>query len=635
VRILTDERIPEIISFVTSDIVQKRRHPNENATIIEVEGAPARRIPKALLLGTAGITQHGDPFYTIAHLSIFTEQDIVMVPKPECHNDLTLNDLFLEIIENNKTSAILYIVILLSLPLRDVLMPRLIGSLYDSIKNGKAIEYILGGILAIIVILQIIGVVSDYIDVKIHPSIYKIVREKMMAHLFKVKEENYSDVDIGNIIAKIVKLPSVLHNHIDNIRLRIIPSVITLIFILGYMFYLDYSLAIPLLVVLCIFIATIVYSDTNCSPIALKRDETFALIMSNTDDVLRNMITVLSFDNVDKEFERLDKVQGDYAAHTENTMYCSLLTKYINIPCILAFIVFSCYYSYYKVKSKAITSGTFISIVIISFMIMNILLSFLDAWQHILMRKGIIENSLSVFEECKVKREPYTKPATNTKGISFQDIEFSYITNDTNRPVLKEFNLDINLYEKTLIVGEIGSGKSTIISLLLKYQTPQKGEIFLKGVPYSTIPSATVRKNICYIPQSPILLNRTVYDNIVYGISPAPSKETVAKLITDMRLGRFLNGLPKGLDTPVGIHGSKLSGGQRQITWVLKAILTNPEIIIMDEPTSAVDDETKGIIHFLLEKVMQGKTVIMITHDPYLLKFANRVIKMKDGKLVE
>jgi ATP-binding cassette subfamily B protein len=95
-----------------------------------------------------------------------------------------------------------------------------------------------------------------------------------------------------------------------------------------------------------------------------------------------------------------------------------------------------------------------------------------------------------------------------------------------------------------------------------------------------------------------------------------------------------LNGLPKGLDTSVGVHGSKLSGGQRQITWVLKAILTNPEIIIMDEPTSAVDDETKGTIHFLLEKVMQGKTVIMITHDPYLLKFANRVITLKDGKLI-
>lgn len=553
---------------------------------------------------------------------------------PDCHNDLTMTKIFMDIIEENKTLFLIFLAVLISVPIRDILMPRLIGSLYDSIKSGKNIEYILAGILAIVVILQIVGVISDYVDTKLHPSINKIVREKMMAHIFKVKENNYSDVDLGNIISKIVKLPSIIHNHIDNIRLKIIPVVITLVFIIGYMFYTDYMLALPLLLVLTIFILTLNYTLDKCSPIALKKDELYSLVISNTDDVLRNMITVLSFNNVEKEFDRLDEIQENYTQQTENTLYCTLVAKYINIPCILAYIIFACYYSYSKVKSKQITSGEFITIVIISFMVMNLSLGFLDSWLHIILRKGIIENSLSVFEDCKIHREPYTKPATNTAGIRFQDIEFSYISTDMNRPIFKDFNLDINLYEKTLIVGEIGSGKSTIISLLLKYQTPQKGEVFLKGVPYSSIDNTTVRKNICYIPQSPILLNRTVYDNIVYGITPAPSKETVEKLITDMSLDRFLNGLPKRLDTSVGVHGSKLSGGQRQITWVLKAILTNPEIIIMDEPTSAVDDETKGTIHFLLEKVMQGKTVIMITHDPYLLKFANRVVTLKDGKLV-
>jgi ABC-type multidrug transport system fused ATPase/permease subunit len=551
-----------------------------------------------------------------------------------CQNDLTLNKIVMDIIEENKSLFLIFLVVLFSIPIRDILMPRLIGSLYDSIKSGKNIEYFLGVILAVVIILQLVSVVSDYVDTKIHPSINKIVREKMMAHIFRVKENNYSDVDIGNIISKIVKLPSIIHNHIDNIRLRIIPVIITLVFIVGYMFYTDYMLALPLLLVLSIFIISLNYTLDTCSPIALKKDEMYSLVISNTDDVLRNMITVLSFNNVEKEFDRLDGIQEEYKTHTEGALYCTLMAKYINVPCVLAYIIFACYYSYSKVKSKQITSGEFITIVIISFMIMNILLGFLDSWLHVVLRKGIIENSLSIFEECKIKREPYMKPSTNSEGIRFQDIEFSYISTDMDRPILKDFTLDINLYEKTLIVGEIGSGKSTIISLLLKYQTPQKGEIFLKGVPYSSIPNTTVRKNISYIPQSPILLNRTVYENIVYGITPEPSKEDVEKVIRDMRLNRFLNGLPKGLDTPVGVHGSKLSGGQRQITWVLKAILMNPEIIIMDEPTSAVDDETKGIIHFLLEKVMEGKTVIMITHDPYLLKFANRVITLKDGKLV-
>jgi len=555
-------------------------------------------------------------------------------PSIECHNDITFYKILLQLIEENKNIFALYAIVLLSLPLRDIIMPRLIGNLYDSVKESKPLEYTVAGILAIIIIIQLISVLSDFIDVKLHPAIYKFVREKMMFHVFKAKENNYSEIQIGELISKIIKLPAIIHHHIELIRNTIIPTIVTALCILAYMFYLDVSLAIPLIIVLFVFIGTLVYSQRVCSRDSFKRDEKHSLITSNADDILRNMITILSFNKLDEEFEKMNDIHKLYEIHTNDTLNCSLTTKYINIPTILGYVVFALYYSYTKVLSKKMSPGIFITIIIITFALMNILFTFLSAWQHIIMRGGIIDNSLLVFEECNIKRMPYNKPADNSNGIRFQHIDFAYISTDSERPVFRNFTLDIQLYEKTLIVGEIGSGKSTIISLLLKYQTPQNGEIFLKGVPYSSIPNTTVRKNISYIPQSPILLNRTVYENIVYGISPEPSKKEVEKLIIDMKLSRFLDGLPKGLDTGVGVHGSKLSGGQRQITWILKSILMNPEIIIMDEPTSAVDDETKGIIHFLLEKVMQGKTVIMITHDPYLLKFANRIITLKDGKVV-
>jgi ABC-type multidrug transport system fused ATPase/permease subunit len=255
------------------------------------------------------------------------------------------------------------------------------------------------------------------------------------------------------------------------------------------------------------------------------------------------------------------------------------------------------------------------------------------SWKDILLRAGIIQHSLDTFEECKITRTPYEKSAKNL-GLVLQDIDFAYISKDMQRPVFKNFNLSFNLKESTLIVGEIGSGKSTIISLLMKFQTPQAGEIFLQGTPYSTLDTKELRRRICYIPQTPILLNRTVYENIVYGTTGENSRAEIEELIKRLNLETFLNHLPKGIDTSVGIHGSKLSGGQRQIIWILKSILTKPEIIIMDEPTSAIDDVTKAIVHHLLKKVMVGKTVIMITHDPYLLKFANRILTLKEGQIV-
>lgn len=557
----------------------------------------------------------------------------------ECYNDMSLWKLVKEFVQQEKTLFFVYGLLLLTLPLKDILFPKLIGNLYASIQErgsgSSEIQNTIIILITLVVALQLLNIVADYVDLQLHPAMYKFIREKIMDHLFRIKETNYSDVQIGEIISKIVKLPSIIHFHIESIRTYLIPYTVTTLCILAYIFYLDWKLALPLVLVIGIFIATLYYSMDACSPTAYKRDEMFSLMMSNTDDILRNMITIMSFNKKEEEKEHLDETHKLYASHTIDTLKCTLYSKYINIPCILAYVIFVCYYSYNKMKTKKMPSSIFITLLIMVFIVMNVLLSTMDKWKDIIMRNGIIENSLKAFEECHTERREYTKPAANKNTIRFQDIGFSYISNDTQRPVFNDFTLDINTKETTLIVGEIGSGKSTIISLLLKYQTPQSGEIFLQGVPYSSIPTTQLRQNIIYIPQSPILLNRTVYENIVYGIPTNPSKKDVEALIRETNLSRFLENLPKGLDTSVGVHGNNLSGGQRQIVWILKAILMNPEIIIMDEPTSAVDEQTKSIIHYLLEKIVSGKTVIMITHDPYLLKFANRIITLKEGEIVK
>lgn len=265
---------------------------------------------------------------------------------------------------------------------------------------------------------------------------------------------------------------------------------------------------------------------------------------------------------------------------------------------------------------------------------MGTMFSFLSSSKDLFMKWGIIQNSLQVFEKCDVKRSPYNEPARIETGIQIQDLTYEYNSKSEQRRVFDNLNLNIRFNEVTLIIGEIGSGKSTLVSLLLKYQRPQNGEIFLAGVPYSDINHHKLRQTIVYLPQTPILLNRTVYENIVYGLNYYVDKDSVVKVMEDLGLHSFLTGLPKGIDSPVGVHGSRLSGGQRQIVWIIKAVLLDPQIIIMDEPTASVDDATKSTIHYLLENVMVGRTVIMITHDPYLLRFANRVITIGGGSIL-
>ena len=552
-----------------------------------------------------------------------------------CNNTMTFTGLILDFIDTHKVTFGIYAIIILTQPLRDILMPHLVGKVYNSIKGGKDIQPLIWAIVGLVIIIQGIHILDDYITVQLHPELYKFVREKMMEHIFRTKETNYSDIEIGDVIAKVVKLPSVIHNHIDLIRGEMIPKFFTLLAAASYFLYVDWKIGLPFIGVMGIFFSTLAYTSSKCDADAYKRDEKFSLIMSSINDVLQNMITVMSFDKIDEEFDRMDGIHKEYAGYTIDTLNCSMTSKFITIPTMIAYTLFVAYYCYSRVKSRSMDAGTFVTIAIILFMVMNVVLGILGSWKDVILRGGIIEHSLNTFEECKISRKPYNQVAASPTGIRFQDVDFSYVSADMQRPVLKNFTFDIKLKETTLIVGEIGSGKSTIISMLLKYQTPQAGEIFLQGVPYSTIDTKELRRRIAYIPQTPILLNRSVYDNIIYGLSVKKSKEEIATLIHSMGLTKFLEHLPKGLDTKVGIQGSKLSGGQRQIVWVLKAILLNPEIIIMDEPTAAIDDQTKDIVQHLLKTIMIGKTVIMITHDPYLLQFAKRTVTLKDGRVIK
>jgi ABC-type bacteriocin/lantibiotic exporter with double-glycine peptidase domain len=286
------------------------------------------------------------------------------------------------------------------------------------------------------------------------------------------------------------------------------------------------------------------------------------------------------------------------------------------------------------VSAKKMSPGTFVSILIITFIVMNVIFGILGSVKDMYMRCGIIKNSMTIFEDCSPSRTPYVLPPRETSGIHLQDIDFSHFNKDQKRPIFQNLNLNIRFNEVTVIVGEIGSGKSTLVNMILKYQTPQKGEIFLNGVPYSNIEHSMLRKLIVYIPQNPILLNRTVFDNITYGVENKIDRPGLEALMNKLGLNTFLKSLPNGLDTTVGVHGSRLSGGQKQIVWILKIFLINPQIVIMDEPSASVDESTKKIIRYLLEHVMINRTVIIITHDQHMLRFADRILTLAHGVVV-
>lgn len=545
-------------------------------------------------------------------------------------NNFTFWSLLSEFISNNKFLFTLFICILITIPFKDIFLPHLIGSLYTSIKQKNNLIYIyIGGIIGLVIVIQIVYIISDYLRSIMLPMMQKFVRERIIRHIIDTTSTNYDEVRIGIIISTLLKLPLNIYNIVDKWRYSYIPAFVTLVFALFYFLWVDIYLGILYSIVVVIFFFVIWQTFNSCLEASVERDKYFNSTHDIVDDVLRNMITVTANNTLEDEFNKMDVAHTVYSIKTKDTLKCSLTGKYIVIMSVIVYFIFLTWYCY---KIKKLETGRFITILIIMFIVINTILNVTTSLNDTLLKWGIIQNSLSIFDVCEPITHTYKEEARIKEGIVFQDVYFSHVN---GRRVFNNFNLTIPIGKVSIIEGDNGSGKSTMVRLLLRYHKPQCGEIFINGVPYSSLNPDDIRRSIAYIPQNPILLNRTVYDNIVYGNSKSITKENVIDIFSQLNLDTFLKTLPNGIDTEVGTYGSYLSGGQKQVIWIIKTMIMDPMIVIMDEPTASIDEENKDLVVKLLRQMIDGKkrTIIMITHDQ-LFKIADNSVTQEYNSII-
>ena len=216
-------------------------------------------------------------------------------------------------------------------------------------------------------------------------------------------------------------------------------------------------------------------------------------------------------------------------------------------------------------------------------------------------------------------------------SIVLEKVNFSYVE---NFPVLNNVSLEIQKGSTTAIVGSTGSGKSTLIKLLLRLYDVESGKIIFDEENIQDLNIHSLRKNIGLVSQDIFLFEGTVFENIAYGNLDATENEiwNAAKLSES---DEFINLLPNKKDTIVGERGQKLSGGQRQRISIARAILKNPEILILDEATSAVDNETEAAIQRSLDTLKEGRTVIAIAHRLSTIRNADVIYVLEKGEIVE
>ncbi|MDX4048151.1 type I secretion system permease/ATPase [Aliarcobacter skirrowii] len=287
----------------------------------------------------------------------------------------------------------------------------------------------------------------------------------------------------------------------------------------------------------------------------------------------------------------------------------------------------------YLIGEKMLSMGALIAVVIISSRAiapMGQVASLLSTFHHTKVSYQALDDIMNMPVEHPQGKKFVARPEYRG-NIEFKNVSFTYPNADTS--TLNNINFKINEGEHVAIIGKIGSGKSTIHKLILSLYTPTEGAILVDNIDTKQLDPTELRKNIAYVSQDVLLFNGTVKENIVYRL-PHIDDEKIIEAATVSGVMDFINKHPKGFDMPVGERGSLLSGGQRQSIAIARAILQDYPIVLLDEPTSAMDNSAEDKFLKNIKKYLKDKTMILVSHKTSLLSLADRIIVMEDGQVV-
>jgi ABC-type multidrug transport system fused ATPase/permease subunit len=294
------------------------------------------------------------------------------------------------------------------------------------------------------------------------------------------------------------------------------------------------------------------------------------------------------------------------------------------------------WYGVYLVNQGAgMSSGDLFKFVLYTVFIAGSISGMADLYSQLQKSIGASENLMDILDEKpELIAEDYSKSRAEIVGeVRFNHVSFSYPTRK-DVPVLKDVTFNVSHGEQVALVGPSGAGKSTVTGLLLRFYEPDGGEILIDNKNISEYNLTELRSNMAIVPQEVLLFGGTIKENIEYG-KPGATETEILKAAEQANALEFINSFPERLETIVGDRGIQLSGGQRQRIAIARAILKDPAILILDEATSSLDSESERLVQEALEKLMAGRTSIVIAHRLSTVRKADKIIVIDKGEVKE
>ncbi len=462
-------------------------------------------------------------------------------------------------------------------------------------------------------------------------SVVKNMRDKSFENLQYVPVNFFSNVKAGYLISRITNDGEMLSEFLTFQLPQVLSGITTVIVSVGVMFYYDFNLSLYALVIVPIVIAFSFAIRNRVRKNYIRTRKTIAAITGNLAENIGAIRAIKSFnveDTVDSNFDSIN--DQNFKANMKAAKLSSSYGAVLRI--IEAFgIVLVIYIGAGEVFSGVITLGILVAFIVYVqefFDPVTQLSQLYNSYQSAMVGA---ERIYGIMDYPRSKNESNVEtPVDSIKSIEFKDVTFSYGDN----PALKNITLEIKQGEHIGIVGHTGAGKTTLANLILKFYSPTEGEILLNGADLASANTKSYRRSVIPVLQDILLFKGSVFENVIF-YENNKTRGDVEKLIEEFNLNEIFRDLPNGIDSDVGEMGRNLSEGQRQAVSILRAFIRNPEIVLLDEPTSQIDLISERLLIRSLRKFLKDRTLILITHRFSMISLVDHIIALEHGEIVE
>jgi subfamily B ATP-binding cassette protein MsbA len=495
------------------------------------------------------------------------------------------------------------------------------------------LNFAVGAVAAIAIVGALSSYTEKYLTTSVSQWVTHDLRRMLYSHIQRLSLAEYDETRTGDLISRVTSDINAVQDFVNTALLGMIVNILTLVGMIGVMFYINWRftlIALSVSPILFVFVYIFTRRIKKFSRAVRKKESDLTSVVQ---EVFTSIRVVKAFAREDYEQERfeeksLENVETALKARSLKAKLAPMVEVIVAIGTCLVL----------GYGARLVLHGNLSAGVLIVFLLylgkmykpMRDLSKMTDTVSKATVGYERIQEVLEI--ESKVRDLPRAKKAPKFKGrIEFEHVSFSY---DGSNPVLKDINFTIQPGQIAALVGPSGTGKTTVISLIPRFYDATSGKIKIDDRDVREYTLKSLRQQISFVLQDTLLFRATIWENIAYGRPDAPRKqiEEAARLAN---AHEFIEKMPEGYDTMVGERGISLSGGQRQRIAIARAIIRDTPILILDEPTSGLDAASEQSVIEALDRLMKGRTTLLIAHHLGTIRHADCIFVVKDSELVE